>query len=73
MAKQILVRADEKRMLEEILVRIRALQNALDENEIEVILRNPQYLKGFHDAEADIRAHRERPLASLLRDLRKRT
>ena len=40
MAKQLLVRAGEKKVLAEILVRVKALQDAFDENEIKTILLN---------------------------------
>jgi hypothetical protein len=71
MAKQIVVHEDERKLLEEILVRIKALQDSYDENEIEEILRDPKYMRALREAEADIRSGRERDLASFLRDLRK--
>jgi citrate lyase beta subunit len=71
MAKQVLVHEDERKLLEEILVRIRALQDAYDEDEIEAILREPKYRRALREAEADIKFGRERDLASFLRDLRK--
>ena len=73
MAKQVLVRADERKMLEEILVRIRALQDAVDENEIEDIIRDPGYRKALREAEADIKSGRERTLQSFLKDLSKKS
>ncbi len=73
MAKQVYVSSNEKRMLEEILVRVKALQDALDENEMKDILRNPRYRKALRDAEADVRSGRERGLHGFLRDLSKRS
>jgi hypothetical protein len=70
MAKQVVL-GDERRLLEEILVRVRALQDAHDKDEIETILRDPRYRKALREAEADIKARRERDLVSFLRDLRR--
>lgn len=72
MAKQLLVRAGEKKVLAEILVRVKALQDALEENEIKTILLNPRYRRALREAEADIRLGRERKLESFLKDLSKR-
>ena len=73
MAKQILERTSEKKTLEEILVRVKALQDALEENEIEAILRDPKYRRAMREAEGDIKSGRERSLQSFLKDLSKRT
>lgn len=72
LTKQVTVRTDQKRMLEEILVRVKALQDAFDETEIETILRNPKYRKALREAEADIESGRERFLEAFLKDLSKR-
>ena len=72
MARQVVVGTDEKKMLGEILLRIRTLQNAFDENEIEEILRNPKYRRALREAEADIKAARQRSLGSFLKGLSKR-
>jgi hypothetical protein len=72
-AKQALERTSEKKTLEEILVRVKALQDALEENEIEAILRHPKYRRALREAEGDIKSGRERPLQSFLKDLSKRT
>jgi len=71
MAKQVVLHEDERKLLGEILVRIRALQNAHDEDEIEAILRDPKYGKALREAEADIKSGRERDLSSFLRALRR--
>jgi len=71
-AKQVL-RASEKKTLEEILVRVKALQDAFEENEIETVLRDPKYKRALREAEGDIKSGRERPLKSFLKDLSKRT
>jgi hypothetical protein len=71
-AKQVL-RASEKKTLEEILVRVKALQDAFEENEIEAVLRDPKYKRALREAEGDIKSGRERPLKSFLKDLSKRT
>jgi len=71
MTKQFVVGEDERKLLEEILVRIRAMQDAYDEDEIEAILRDPKYRSALREAEADIKFGRERDLASFLRDLRR--
>jgi len=60
-------------MLEEILVRVRALQDALDENEVKDLLRYPRYLKALREAESDIKSGRERTLSGFLKDLSKRS
>jgi len=73
LAKQVLERASERKTLKEILVRVKALQDALEENEIEVILRDPSYKRALREAENDIEFGRERPLRSFLKDLSKRT
>ena len=72
MAKQLYVSSTEKRMLEEILVRIKALQDTVDENEVRDILRDPRYRKALREAEADIKAGREHTLSSFLKGLKKR-
>ena len=72
MAKQVLMRTDENRMLKEILVRVRALQDAFDENETEAILQDPKYRRALREAESDIKSGRERGLESFLKDLSKR-
>ncbi len=72
MAKQVLERKGERKMLEEILVRVKALQDAFEENEIEAILRDHKYRRALQEAEADIKSGRERTLHSFLRDLSKR-
>lgn len=72
MAKQVLASTDEKKLLREILVRIKALQNAFDENEIEIVLRDPTYRRALREAEADIKSGRERAIESFLKDLSKR-
>ena len=72
MAKQVL-RASEKKTLEEILVRVKALQDAFEENEIETVLRDPKHKRALREAEGDIKSGRERPLKSFLKDLSKRT
>jgi hypothetical protein len=71
-AKQVLEGTSEKKTLEEILVRVKALQDALEENEIEAILRDPKYRRALREAEGDIKSGRERPLQSFLKDLSKR-
>lgn len=73
MARQVYVSSHEKRMLEEILVRVRALQDALDENEVKDLLRNPRYRRALREAESDIKSGRERTLSSFLKDLSKRS
>ena len=73
MAKQVLERASEKKTLEEILVRVKALQDSLEENEIEVMLRDPKYRRALREAEGDIKSGRERTLHSFLKDLSKRS
>ena len=70
MAKQVVL-GDERKLLEEILVRVKALQDAHDKDEIELILRDPKYRRALREAEADIKSGRERDLASFLRDLRR--
>lgn len=72
MAKRVLERKDGKKMLEEILVRVKALQEAFEENEIEAILRDPKYRRALQEAEADVKSGRERSLHDFLRDLSKR-
>jgi hypothetical protein len=72
LAKQVLASTDEKKLLREILVRIKALQNAFDENEIEIVLRDPTYRRALREAEADIKSGRERAIESFLKDLSKR-
>jgi hypothetical protein len=72
-AKQVLERTSEKKVLEEILVRVKALQDACEENEIEAILRDPKYRRALREAEGDIKSGKERPLQSYLKDLSKRT
>lgn len=72
MAKQVLASTDEKKLLREILVRVKALQNAFDENEIEIVLRDPTYRRALREAEADIKSGRERAIESFLKDLSKR-
>jgi hypothetical protein len=72
-AKQVLERTSEKKTLEEILVRVKALQDALEENEIGAILRDPKYRRALREAEGDIKSGRERALQSFLKDLSKRT
>ena len=72
MAKQVLERTSEKKTLEEILVRVKALQDAFEENEIEAILCDPKYRRALREAERDARSGRERPLQSFLKDLSKR-
>jgi heme oxygenase len=72
-AKQVLERTSEKKTLEEILVRVKALQDALEENEIEAILRDPKYRRALREAEGDVKSGKERPLQSFLKDLSKRT
>jgi citrate lyase beta subunit len=54
-AKQVLERTSEKKRLEEILVRVKALQDAFEENEIEAILRDPKYRRALREAEGDIK------------------
>jgi hypothetical protein len=71
-AKQLLERTHEKKLLEEILVRVKALQDAFEENEIETILRDPRYRRALREAEGDIRSGRERTLQSFLKDLSKK-
>ena len=71
MTKQVVVHEDERKLLEEILVRIKALQDAYDEDEIEAILREPKYRRALREAEEDVKFRRERDLASFLRDLRR--
>jgi len=73
MARQVYVSSHEKRMLEEILVRVRALQDAVDENEVKDLLRNSRYRKALREAESDIKSGRERTLSSFLKDLSKRS
>ncbi len=73
MVKQVLERTSEKKTLQEILVRVRALQDALEENEIEAILRDPKYRRALREAEGDIKSGRERTLHSFLKDLSKRS
>ena len=70
MAKQVVLK-DERRLLEEILMRVRALQDAHDKDEIESILLDPKYRRALREAEADIKSGRERDLASFLRDLKR--
>ena len=72
MAKHVL-RTSEKKTLEEILVRVKALQDAFEENEIEAVLRDPKYKRALREAAGDIESGRERPLKSFLKDLSKRT
>ncbi len=72
MVEQILECKGERKILEEILVRVKALQDACEENEIEAILRDPKYRRALQEAEADITSGRERTLHSFLRDLSKR-
>ncbi len=73
MAKQVLERTSEKKTLEEILVRVKALQDTLEENEINAILRDPKCRRALREAEGDIKSGRERPLQNFLKDLSKRT
>lgn len=73
MTRQVVVGTYEKKMLEEILLRLRALQDALDQNEIETILRDARYREALREAEADIESGRERPLEDFLKGLRKKT
>lgn len=73
MAKQVYVSSNEKRMPEEILVRVKALQDALDESEVKTLLRNPRYRRALREAEADVKSGRERTLSSFLKDLSKRS
>jgi len=72
-AKQVLERTSEKKVLEEILVRVKALQDAFEENEIEAVLRDPKYKRALRETEGDIKSGRECPLESFLKDLSKRT
>ncbi len=71
MAKQVIMPTDEKRMLKEILIRVKALQDAFDENEIETILQDPKYKRALQEAESDIKSGRERRLENFLKDLSK--
>jgi tRNA G10 N-methylase Trm11 len=72
-AKKVLEPTSEKKTLEEILVRVKALQDALEENEIEAILRDPKYGRALREVEGDIKSARERPLHSFVKDLSRRT
>ena len=72
MAKQVL-RASEKKMLEAILVRVKVLQDAFEENEIEAVLRDPKYKIALREAEGDVKSGRECSLKSFLKDMSKRT
>ena len=69
MAKQVLERTSKRKTLEEILVRVKALQDALEENEIEAILRDPKYRRALREAEGDIKSGRERSLRGFLKNL----
>jgi len=53
-------------------VRVKALQDAFEENEIKTILLNPGYRRALREAEDDIKSGRERKLESFLKDLSKR-
>lgn len=61
----------EAPLLSEILVRVKAIQNSLEQKDIEEILSDPKYHKALKEAEEDIKAGRERPLKAFLRDARK--
>jgi len=69
LAKQVLERTSKRKTLEEILVRVKALQDALEENEIEAILRDPKYRRALREAEGDIKSGRERSLRGFLKNL----
>jgi len=58
-------------LLNEILIRVKALQDSLDAEEIESILNDAKNLEALHEAEEDIKSGRERDLKDFLADLRK--
>lgn len=57
--------------MSEILVRVKAIQNSLDQREIEEILNDPKYRRALKEAEDDIKAGRERSLETFLKNVRK--
>jgi len=58
-------------LLNEILIRVKALQDSLDMEEIENILSDAENLEALREAEEDVKSSRERDLRDLLADLRK--
>lgn len=58
-------------LLSEILIRLKAIQNSLDQKDIEEILNDPKYRRALKEAEADIIAGRERILEAFLKDVKK--
>lgn len=58
-------------LLSEILIRLKAIQNSLDQKDIEEILNDPKYRGALKEAEAEIRAGRERTLEAFLKDVKK--
>ncbi len=60
----------QEQLLEEILVRVKSVQDSIDSKDIEEILKEPKYRKALREAEEDVRKGRVRPLERLLEELR---
>ncbi len=57
-------------MLEEILVRVKSMQDSIDSKEIAEILKEPGYRRALMEAERDVKQGRVRPLKGVLKGLR---
>ncbi len=64
-------RGKQEQLLEEILVRVKSMQDSLDSKDIEEILKEPRYQKALHEALEDIKMGREKPLSQVLKEMRK--
>ncbi len=63
-------RQKQEQMLEEILVRVKSMQDSIDSKEIAEILKEPGYRRALMEAERDVRQGRVRPLKGVLKGLR---
>ena len=61
----------ETPLLSEILIRVKAIQNSLDQKDVEEILKDSKHRLALKEADDDIRAGRERPLEAFLKDAKK--
>ena len=61
----------ETSLLSEILVCVKAIQDSLDQKDIEGILKDPRYRRALNEAERDIKEGRERLLHTFLKDVKK--
>lgn len=58
-------------LLSEILIRLKAIQDSLDQKDIEEILNDTRYRRALKEAEEDIKVGRERALEAFLKDAKK--